>query len=172
MGYTHRKGYTFEKYVADKFKVVWPNCERAHAGRVLGDLVGTGRFFIECKRHETLQTGTYVRKLNRIHPTGNWILVMRGGKATKKFGDITVIPCGRNANDVYGYPMFRLTDFLVASGGPVGDRGFSPVLMTFQGNKYYVQTLDATIAWLKNTNGERPYSMKIIGEMRPRSPIS
>ncbi len=169
MGKSHRKGYGYEKKVADKLKVVWPEAERAHAGRVLGDLVGTGKFFVECKNQKQLQPGTWIQKLEGIHPRGcgrTWILVMRGGGSARYYGDITVIPLGPNLNGVLGYNLFRFTDFLMASGS-----GFIPEVVTYHGNNYYVQTLEAMIARLKSTGGTRAVPMKSMNG-RAKSPLS
>lgn len=166
MGYTHRKGYWFEKKMAEAFQVVWPECERAHASRKKGDLVGTGKFHIECKNRETLQPGSYIKKLEGIHPEGNWILLMRGGKSAKYFGNIAVVPLGPHPRGVHGYNLFRLTDFLSPTA-----LGFVPEIVTYQGRQYFVQTVDACIAHLKQSKGERCIPQKL-HDYQPVGPLS
>ena len=168
MAKSHRRGYYFERKIAEALQVIWPNCERAHAGRRKGDLVGTGKFNIECKFHKTLQPGTWIAKLEMIHKESDapWLLIMRSDGRAKQYGTITVFPLGEHPLGVHGYTQFKFTDFLSLTG-----HGFVPEIVTYKGRRYFVQTLEACILHLKQSKGERcvPSSLD---EFRSMSPLS
>lgn len=103
MSKARQKGTSFEVYLLDLLRDVWPDIERAALKGIndYGDFINIDGWHIEARNRKTWALPAWIRgvyaKIERkhgkhSHKTHPWAIIFKGDKRTDLFEDYAVVP--------------------------------------------------------------------------------
>jgi hypothetical protein len=89
-----KKGTAYENKVLVQVRRIWPDADRAKAGNVSCDIVGTDLDAVECKHRQIWAVKEWVRNIRKVSPRGRWALFISDGdrRRADSAGEVVVFP--------------------------------------------------------------------------------
>ena len=81
-----QKGTAFENEVLQAIQHIWPDADRAKANNESQDLVGTGKWVIECKFRKRWNLFDWIPKVKKVAKDDPWVIVAAHGDRRTEVG--------------------------------------------------------------------------------------
>lgn len=93
-----QKGTAFENEVLQDLQHIWPDADRAKANNESQDLVGTGKWVIECKFRKRWDLFKWIGKIKKVAADYPWVIVAAHGDRRsvvgRQVGTVAVVDWG------------------------------------------------------------------------------